>query len=530
MATASNTNSTNDAEAAATVTSGSSNAVSGTAVKNGTTTTTTTEDDDDATDSDDLINEMNKLAEAKDRGQLSSTSAMSLVNVGMLEEVIRQGSGYSMYAPLIALLSVSITLQIIAGILGVMVSNMKSSTSSTTSSMTSQKACCRNCPATVKCCGRKQAEAQTATVVSETGRDGAGGQGEEEEGAATGSDSTTKSSKSKGTSFLQSCCCAKAAQGQEAVDSETGLEEMGGATIPERRPEGKGEGGSTGIGSGETVVVVGDASSCSDVTDCPEIAVTSCDSVMAREKYSSGTRRYTVGQPTVIKAAEDSTERIITTATTTTTTNNNNTAITTAATNSKTVATAITMATSSTMATTTTTTSTVADTTTPQEPLTYQQKLEKRMNELMDEMLEMKESLLESKMMLPYLEERIEQCKSKMNQIEEDEKKTADGATSADSSLAEGQKTSIKNAEYAAAKAELATLTNERDKQLEVQRYCDLQKAKFQVYKKMASQAQQKETVRRLMFWQNVINYILYFVVLLNAFITAFTFVEDAID
>ena len=117
------------------------------------------------------------------------------------------------------------------------------------------------------------------------------------------------------------------------------------------------------------------------------------------------------------------------------------------------------------------------------------------MQELLDEMLDAKESLLESKLMLPRLEEDIEKCKSKMNQIKQDEQNTTGGATSKESSSDEEQTTVTPNAEYAAAEAELAAITKERDQLLEVQRFCELRKIKFQMYKKMADQAQQRETI-----------------------------------
>lgn len=70
--------------------------------------------------------EMTKLADAKDRAQLSATSAMSIINVGMLREVIRLGSTFSMYVPLLILISISIVLQITAGALSILLSNMRS--------------------------------------------------------------------------------------------------------------------------------------------------------------------------------------------------------------------------------------------------------------------------------------------------------------------------------------------------------------------------------------------------------------------
>ena len=66
------------------------------------------------------------LTTAKDRAQISSLSAMCILNVGVLGDVIKRGSYYgSMYVPLLVMVTVALFMQIIAGILSLQISNMK---------------------------------------------------------------------------------------------------------------------------------------------------------------------------------------------------------------------------------------------------------------------------------------------------------------------------------------------------------------------------------------------------------------------
>lgn len=110
--------------------------------------------------------EMTQLADAKDRGQLSATSAMSIINVGMLREVIRLGSRFPMYIPLLVLLSISITLQVVAGALSLMVSNMKSDFQKF-KSFTTCRCSCRRFFAW--CCCRRQDLAEDLMVQETIG-------------------------------------------------------------------------------------------------------------------------------------------------------------------------------------------------------------------------------------------------------------------------------------------------------------------------------------------------------------------------
>ena len=66
-----------------------------------------------------------QLTSAKDRAQLSSASAMSILDVGVLGEVIKRGSSYSMYVPLLVMISLALFLQITVGVISLRISNMK---------------------------------------------------------------------------------------------------------------------------------------------------------------------------------------------------------------------------------------------------------------------------------------------------------------------------------------------------------------------------------------------------------------------
>lgn len=68
---------------------------------------------------------LDHLTHAKDRAQMSAASAMSILDVGVLADVIKRGSANSMYIPLLVMVSLAMLLQIVVGGLSIKVSDMK---------------------------------------------------------------------------------------------------------------------------------------------------------------------------------------------------------------------------------------------------------------------------------------------------------------------------------------------------------------------------------------------------------------------
>lgn len=66
------------------------------------------------------------LVQAKDRGQATATAAMSIVNISLLKEVIDKGPGYNWYTVMLSLISLSLALQILVGLISIFTINTKS--------------------------------------------------------------------------------------------------------------------------------------------------------------------------------------------------------------------------------------------------------------------------------------------------------------------------------------------------------------------------------------------------------------------
>ncbi|ELU05317.1 hypothetical protein CAPTEDRAFT_227304 [Capitella teleta] len=65
------------------------------------------------------------LVAAKDRGQLTQTAAMSLVNIGLLKEIMYEGKQHRHFAALLILTSASLALQLVAGMMSLFISNVR---------------------------------------------------------------------------------------------------------------------------------------------------------------------------------------------------------------------------------------------------------------------------------------------------------------------------------------------------------------------------------------------------------------------
>ena len=72
-------------------------------------------------------NETDELTQAKDRAQLTATTAMSTVHVALLKAILDQGPESNKYYTVsIILISISLVLQVIAGLLSLVIAQIKS--------------------------------------------------------------------------------------------------------------------------------------------------------------------------------------------------------------------------------------------------------------------------------------------------------------------------------------------------------------------------------------------------------------------
>ena len=74
-----------------------------------------------------LDNENDKLSQAKDRAQLTATTAMSTVHVALLKAILDQGPESNKYYTIsIVLITLSLVLQVFAGLLSLVIAHMRS--------------------------------------------------------------------------------------------------------------------------------------------------------------------------------------------------------------------------------------------------------------------------------------------------------------------------------------------------------------------------------------------------------------------
>ena len=74
---------------------------------------------------------------------------------------------------------------------------------------------------------------------------------------------------------------------------------------------------------------------------------------------------------------------------------------------------------------------------------------------------------------------------------------------------------------------DLRAIKEEQERQRKQRRWLEINEEKFKLYHTMVNDVEKSKVMKSVMYWQSIINYILYSVFILNLFITTFNLLAD---